>query len=383
MNTKDASDLFELQLKFENCLRLLAKKHKELSKKLSSNLDDKKDEKLKISDMGERRSSSEGKPYKKIKLASEKSQKSSLSARAKGKRTQPAKSQSSGFPEKSSDIPKTQKNDSNRFWAYLDCYCADITSEDVKVLEKWTESHDTDAEYQNIPELGIHYSIKWVEDEILEERKEGSKSMENPKGSDVTSEENGPETEHFKKIQNKICSSNSDKPPLVEKLISSFVQENIISSPNDIMTELIKDDDIQEKKIEKASQPEITLETRLKSQLAEIGVLEQLIKTDADNEVLQELKRLQSLLIPICDLNLQKKKALLLRAKAEIAKQEAQKRIQETDVKVMESYRTMAAARLKGKKLSKKELSQIKNMLEERDTLCRTTKIDSTIHASL
>ena len=43
----------------------------------------------------------------------------------------------------------------------------------------------------------------------------------------------------------------------------------------------------------------------------------------------------------------------------------------------MESYRIMAAARFKGKKLSKKELSQIRNMLEERDAMSRNTRSDS------
>ena len=43
---------------------------------------------LQGSEIAERRSSTDGKPYKKIKLAGEKTQKSSFSTRAKGKRTQ-------------------------------------------------------------------------------------------------------------------------------------------------------------------------------------------------------------------------------------------------------------------------------------------------------
>lgn len=46
-------------------------------------------------------------------------------------------------------------------------------------------------------------------------------------------------------------------------------------------------------------------------------------------------------------------------------------------LQVMESYRMMSAARSKGKKLNKKELSQIRGVLEERDTLSRNTRIDS------
>lgn len=47
MDSLITSDSFELQLKFENCLRLLTKKHNELSKKFTTNLD-KKDSKFKV-----------------------------------------------------------------------------------------------------------------------------------------------------------------------------------------------------------------------------------------------------------------------------------------------------------------------------------------------
>lgn len=42
-----------------------------------------------------------------------------------------------------------------------------------QLVEKWIESHDKDAEYQNVPDLGVHYSSKWIEDEILDEKREG------------------------------------------------------------------------------------------------------------------------------------------------------------------------------------------------------------------
>lgn len=40
----------------------------------------------------------------------------------------------------------------------------------------------------------------------------------------------------FKHFRNPV---DSEQPPLVEKLISSLVQENIITSSNDIMTEFL------------------------------------------------------------------------------------------------------------------------------------------------
>lgn len=47
MDNLVTTDSFELQLKFENCLRLLTKKHNELSKKFTTNLE-KKDSKFKV-----------------------------------------------------------------------------------------------------------------------------------------------------------------------------------------------------------------------------------------------------------------------------------------------------------------------------------------------
>lgn len=49
MDDKGTNDFYELQLKLESCLSLLAKKHNELSKKLSGAANaDKKGDKLKV-----------------------------------------------------------------------------------------------------------------------------------------------------------------------------------------------------------------------------------------------------------------------------------------------------------------------------------------------
>jgi len=368
-----------LQYNLENILRLLTKRYNVLSKKLPKtvNSPDKKEDKSKILDFGERRLSvSDVRPYKKTKLSSEKTQK--FSNRAKCKMTQPAKSQEFGFPEKSSDVPKPVKDSPNRFWTFMDCYCSDINMEDVKVLEKWIESHENDSEYQILPELGTHYTSKWLEEDILEERKEGTKSMENPKGTDFSSDDNTLESELFKKVQEKF-SVESDQPPLLERLISSLVHENIISSPNDVMTESIPEDIYQESRmLEKTSNLDLNcnaLENRLKSQFIEHGILEPDLNEMENDELLLELKKLQALLIPVTQYNQQKKETLLTRAKNEISKQESQKRIQEADAKIMENYRAVAAARSKGKKLNKKELSQIRIILDEREKLIKFSRM--------
>lgn len=72
------------------------------------------------------------------------------------------------------DLPRLPKNDAvNRFWASVEPYCADITNEDVKVLEDILTTHDEEADYFRVPPLGKHYAEKWAEEDLIEEQREG------------------------------------------------------------------------------------------------------------------------------------------------------------------------------------------------------------------
>lgn len=74
----------------------------------------------------------------------------------------------------SPDIARNQKNDIvNRFWASVDPYCAEISNEDLKVLEEVLASMKDDGDFFKIPPLGKHYSERWAQEDILEEQKEG------------------------------------------------------------------------------------------------------------------------------------------------------------------------------------------------------------------
>ena len=72
------------------------------------------------------------------------------------------------------EIPKLPRNDTpNRFWTMVEPYCADITNEDLKVLEDLMRVHEDEHEYHKIPALGKHYSQKWAQEDLLEEQREG------------------------------------------------------------------------------------------------------------------------------------------------------------------------------------------------------------------
>lgn len=91
------------------------------------------------------------------------------------------------------------KNDTpNKFWASVEPYCAPFTDEDLKVqtilfslcknfplllcykwitqfVEELIAAHHDDEEYLKIPPLGRHYSLRWAEDDLHQEQREGSR----------------------------------------------------------------------------------------------------------------------------------------------------------------------------------------------------------------
>lgn len=72
------------------------------------------------------------------------------------------------------DTPKVTKNDAvNRFWASVEPYCAAITSDDLRVIEEMLKSYDEDTEYMKVPPLGIHYTQRWAEEDLIEEQSDG------------------------------------------------------------------------------------------------------------------------------------------------------------------------------------------------------------------
>ena len=73
------------------------------------------------------------------------------------------------------DLPKIPKNDTtNRFWATVEPYCADITADDLKFLEDLIRQHEDNADLYKVPSLGKHFAERWAQDDLLEEQKEGA-----------------------------------------------------------------------------------------------------------------------------------------------------------------------------------------------------------------
>lgn len=77
------------------------------------------------------------------------------------------------------DTPKLPKNDAvNRFWVSVEPYCAPITSDDLRVIEEMLKSYDEETEYMKIPALGVHFTQRWAEEDLLEEHTDGKESRQ-------------------------------------------------------------------------------------------------------------------------------------------------------------------------------------------------------------
>lgn len=93
-----------------------------------------------------------------------------MSAQSKGQSEDPTGSDGPS----ASDTPKVPKNDAvNRFWASVEPYCAPITTDDLRVIEEMLKAHEEESEYMKIPPLGIHYTQRWAEEDLLEEQNDG------------------------------------------------------------------------------------------------------------------------------------------------------------------------------------------------------------------
>ncbi|XP_054720996.1 transcriptional adapter 3-like [Uloborus diversus] len=364
-------DLEDLQFQFEDILSSTQKKIENLEREISLTKD-KQNEKPKI-DI-EKRKSSTDRPGKKLKVSSSKGH-SSGASHQKSKNVQPQKQQTSDFSEAIVETPKFQKPDnSNRFWSYLEEYWAEISQDDITTLEDWLKVHDHDSEYQTIPPLGEHYTSKWIDEDLFEEMKEGSKSAECPKGFVDENYSNCAEKAELLAKAKEECYNIQEyvSGSLTERLVAALVKGNLMTSLDNDLDEACSSEAVAMKQNHLKPDRAVSeiLEKRLLRELLHNDYLQsEDADTDTDDELLGELKMLQFSLKPISEHNKLQKTNLLSCAKAEMKKQEVKMKLQECDAKVMESYRTMAAARSKKKKLSKKEQEQILIMLRRRSCL--------------
>ncbi|KAA8593448.1 hypothetical protein FQN60_009564 [Etheostoma spectabile] len=239
------------------------------------------------------------------------------------------------FTDDPQDIPRTPKNDApNRFWASVEPYCADITNEEIRLLEELLKPPEDEAEYFKIPALGKHYSQRWAQEDLLEEQREGARANDKKKslmGGPLSELDAKDVDSLLKKSESQHESPEDGCPfgPLTQRLLQALV------------------------------------EARIKEELVAQGLLDSEERPgpggDSEDEVLAELQKRQAEL-----------KALSAHNRAqEMRKQELRQRVRVSDNEVMEGFRRIMAARQKKRTPTKKEKDQAWKALKERESILK------------
>ncbi|CAL8336206.1 unnamed protein product [Merluccius merluccius] len=293
------------------------------------------------------------------------------------------------FNEDPQDIPRTPKNDSpNRFWALVEPYCADITNEEIRLLEELLKPPDDEAEYYKIPVLGKHYSQRWAQEDLLEEQREGARANDKKKsimGGPLSELDAKDVDSLLKKSESQHESPEDGCPfgPLTQRLLQALVEENIISPMEDSpIPDMAGKDANDGAGTSPRSQSKAfgvphtrSLEARIKEELVAQGLLDSEERpgagADSEDEVLAELHKRQAELKALSAHNRARKQELLRLAREEMRKQELRQRVRVSDNEVMEAFRRIMAARQKKRSPTKKEKDQAWKALKERDSILK------------
>jgi len=266
--------------------------------------------------------------------------------------------------------PTLPKNEiPNKFWNFVEPYCAPIQQDDVKFLEDLIKTHSDLSEYNRVPPLGQHYAIRWARED-LEAEKEKGKSETNP-------------TKEGKEDLGRVGKKAEVKPDgspfgeLTQRLVQGLIEENLMTSVDDNLERGRAEEDsgsrqsfIQSLKVTNGD----SLEKRVKKELEEQGILdpnEEEEQAAGNDEIKAELVRCQAELRAVSQHNLGQLKRLVKSAREEMARQEVRARLAEADKEVCEAYRRIAVARSKKKSPSKKEREMAWKALKEREAILK------------
>lgn len=278
------------------------------------------------------------------------------------------------------ELPKLPKNNAvNKFWSSVEPYCADITNEDLKYLEELLRSHEDDSDYFKVPSLGMHYTEKWAEEDLIEEQKEGAKIGEKRRSNGIT-ESNGASS-LLKQAEGGL-QDESPFGPLTQRLVSALIEENVMTPLDDEMEDFTPDMDCLTENAAispKALAKQLNLgnpshlEKKIKRELEEQGILDfdDDDEDDENDEILKELRAKQAELKAVSKHNLLATKQLYKMAREEMGRQEIRRKLAAADSEVMEAYRKIQMAKQKKKTPTKKERDAVIKALKDRSELMK------------
>ncbi|XP_057339682.1 transcriptional adapter 3-B [Microplitis mediator] len=266
------------------------------------------------------------------------------------------------------DVPKLllPKNDTtNKFWASVDPYCADIMPDDIKLLEELIATHSDLGEFKKIPALGRHYSYTWAHNDLLQEEEAGNLNRDKKKNrTDVSA--------LMSKVDKKTTGIAG---PLTQRLVSALMEENVYV-PNNSDNKVFREGDPPVLR-DLTIQNSMNLEMRMHKELVEQGILEpdSHRKNQEDDEILAEIKRCQQDLLTLSSHNVVQLKRLLSLAQEESKRQALKRKISAIDNEVVEHYNKLIMSKQRKVPLTKKEQDKAWASLREREGLLQQLNV--------
>ena len=274
--------------------------------------------------------------------------------------------------------PRLTYDAPNKFWGYVEPYCAEITSDDIKMLEESLSSKVDVSEYFKIPPLGRHYSEVWAKEDFIEEQQQSSK---------IDKKRTIPVTENVDSFLNIDLNSNNDNDEncpygsFTQRLVSALVDENIMApmTENELKDVVKVDEDctpeqkLGNKKVAATVSNAKSLENVIREELFSLGLIDSTnddeADYDADDEILSELRKFQSELKALRSHNKHAINRLISRSTVAMKKQEVRQKAKVVDTEVVDIFRRFSSSKLKKKGFSRKDRETAWKAVRERETV--------------
>ncbi|XP_018010583.1 transcriptional adapter 3 isoform X2 [Hyalella azteca] len=271
--------------------------------------------------------------------------------------------------------PPPSRNDiTNRFWAMVDTYCQELTADDIKALEDLIAAHNDDPDVYKIQALGKHYTLRWAQEDLVDEQKESSSKLNENSSSKKKSSSNGDVPDKLLREVDLNHSSSADDAatlgPIAQRLLAGLVDERgpCENSENKVGLGVGRPGFLRSLGLGNGA----GLEKRLRKELQEHGIMDaDHINQDEDDEILQELKRCQSELRAVSAHNRTQLNRLLKLARDALYRHDLKKKLRDAEAKVIEAHKNLASMRVKKKPPSKRDKEAAWKAIKEREVIVR------------
>jgi len=278
--------------------------------------------------------------------------------------------------------PKIAFDVSNKFWSYVEPYCADITPENITLLENSLSCKLDTNDYFKIPPLGKHYTEIWAKEDMVEETQQVSK-LEKKRTTNTSSKSSSSETEHEVDVE-----EASPYGSFTQRLVSALVDENIMApmTGNEMQDVKITDVNAPNSKTDgKSTKKNLcykSLENAIKDQLFSLGLIDSLHEEehelDAGDEILSELQKCQGELRALVNHNKVIVNKLTEYATNAMKKQEVKQKAKEIDAELVDTFRRFSSSKAKKKGVSRKDKELAWKTLRERETIWKMVDSNET-----